>query len=59
MPRSVPCGAPIIDDPTQGSEQLGKAMNLVDHDELAGLSAQEGIRVFQSALVYRTLEIEV
>ncbi len=34
-------------------------MNRVDHDELAGLRAQKGVRILQSTAIDRTFEIEV
>jgi len=49
----------LVDDPTQCLEQRRGTMDLIDDDELAGLSPQKGVGIPQAALIHWPLKIKV
>ena len=50
---------PVVDDAAEDLEERRCPVDLVDHDELAGLSSQEGIGIVQPAPIGGSLEVEV
>lgn len=59
MPRAISCCAAVIDDSAQCLEERRSAVNLIDHDELANLSAQKCVRVLEAPLISRALKVKV
>src|SRR4051812_45896331 len=59
MSDAIACATPIVDDSPQDLEEPRRAVNLVDHHELAGMSTEVEVRVFQAASVSSALEIEI
>jgi hypothetical protein len=59
VPGTLAGGPVIVDDPAQGGEEVGRAMDLVDHDELARLGAEEGVGIGETPAVRGALQIEV
>lgn len=59
MPRAISCRATVIDNSAQSLKERRSAVNLIDHDELANLSAQKCVRVLETPLIGRTLKIKV
>ena len=59
MPGAISCCAAVIDNSAQCLEERRSAVNLIDHDELANLSAQKCVRVLEAPLISRALEVKV
>ena len=59
MPRTISCCAAVIDDSAQGLKECRSAVNLVDDDELANLSAQKCVRVLEAPLIGGTLKVKI
>jgi hypothetical protein len=59
MPGAISCCAAVIDNSAQRFKERRSAVNLVDDDELANLSAQKCVRVLEAPLIGRTLKVKV
>jgi len=59
MSCAISGGASVIDDPAQGFEERGCAVNLVNDDQLADLGAQERVGVRKPAPVGWALQVKI
>ena len=59
MAYSITCCAAIIDDAAQYCEQIGRAMNFIDHHELALLRPKKRVGIVQAPQIQGTFQIEI
>ena len=57
--RAQPLYTPVIDQAAQHLEQAWQAVDLVEHDQLARLCPQVGVRILQPQSIRRPLQVEV